>query len=535
MVILEVQKDSNRQLQNIANILAGAKKVVVVTGAGISTNCGIPVSLQVLFIEALTNYTFKDFRSEEGLYSLIQAQRDASISRISPASPRKRPPLAQRSCIKVTPTKRPVQKLSVPHNIKGKDLFDAQLWKDLTSTSVFYAFIASLRRKIHEDVKKTTPTHRFIRTLRDKRKLVRCYTQNIDGLESREELCTDMDRGKGNRSRFTKQSLQKPKTTVRVMPNGDLDGGCEVVQLHGDLEVLRCTLCQQTCPWDENRHDARLLAGKAPTCESCLYTNQDRQDRGKRGTKIGTLRPNLVLYGEEHPLADSIGKISSHDLGLSPDVLLILGTSLHVHGLKVLVKEFAKSVHARAGGKGNVIFVNLSKPSESVWKDVFDYWVAMDCDEWVASVRRHRPDLFQVQNELNLSVKKPQINKAPKVISQSPLLGKEEEEKENIAVNQISTPKKQTPRPMVVVNSPHKSSPTRNQIFSMKGTKRSNEQPYSIPVVQLPTPPSTGHKKTCLNTPTKRSLTDSYRRMCETPSKRRRNAIVPIWEDDDEA
>lgn len=44
MTILKVGKDDNRQLQNVANILAAADKVVVVTGAGISTNCGIPVS-----------------------------------------------------------------------------------------------------------------------------------------------------------------------------------------------------------------------------------------------------------------------------------------------------------------------------------------------------------------------------------------------------------------------------------------------------------------------------------------------------------
>jgi len=45
MAILEVKKDNNRQLQNIASTLAAAKKIVVITGAGISTNCGIPVSI----------------------------------------------------------------------------------------------------------------------------------------------------------------------------------------------------------------------------------------------------------------------------------------------------------------------------------------------------------------------------------------------------------------------------------------------------------------------------------------------------------
>lgn len=44
MTILEIAKSDNRQLQNIANVLAVAKRVVVITGAGISTNCGIPVN-----------------------------------------------------------------------------------------------------------------------------------------------------------------------------------------------------------------------------------------------------------------------------------------------------------------------------------------------------------------------------------------------------------------------------------------------------------------------------------------------------------
>ena len=46
MGIIELNKGDNRELQNIANILASSKRVVVVTGAGISTNCGIPVCYQ---------------------------------------------------------------------------------------------------------------------------------------------------------------------------------------------------------------------------------------------------------------------------------------------------------------------------------------------------------------------------------------------------------------------------------------------------------------------------------------------------------
>ncbi len=49
MTIPQVTPESNGQLQSIANTLAAAKKVIVFTGAGISTNCGIPVSLEFFY------------------------------------------------------------------------------------------------------------------------------------------------------------------------------------------------------------------------------------------------------------------------------------------------------------------------------------------------------------------------------------------------------------------------------------------------------------------------------------------------------
>jgi hypothetical protein len=92
------------------------------------------------------------------------------------------------------------------------------------------------------------------------------------------------------------------------------------------------------------------------------------------------VRPNVVLYGEPNPVSDDISSIMAHDLKFGPDLLLIMGTSLKVHGIKNLVKEFAKSVHSKKNGK--VVFINQSQPAESSWKDVIDYWVEVDCDEW---------------------------------------------------------------------------------------------------------------------------------------------------------
>ena len=44
MPTINVGPGSNLELQEIADVLGKSKKVIVVTGAGISTNCGIPVS-----------------------------------------------------------------------------------------------------------------------------------------------------------------------------------------------------------------------------------------------------------------------------------------------------------------------------------------------------------------------------------------------------------------------------------------------------------------------------------------------------------
>jgi hypothetical protein len=43
MGLREVTVEDERAMQEIADALAGSHKILVVTGAGISTSCGIPV------------------------------------------------------------------------------------------------------------------------------------------------------------------------------------------------------------------------------------------------------------------------------------------------------------------------------------------------------------------------------------------------------------------------------------------------------------------------------------------------------------
>lgn len=331
-------------------------------------------------------------------------------------------------------------------NMKGKDLFDAAIWSDPLRTSVFYTFATTLRQKV-KDIEPTS-SHRFISHLRDRGKLVRCYTQNIDQIEEKVGLSTSLQDGPGSRGRFSRrstantnqlnkmveeassadqsaaeksqqssdsepsqqsQSSQPEGTETPPVPETEessLDAhkppaknprrelprsGVECVFLHGSLELLRCFLCGRVCSWDEGK-ELETMSGQQPECPHCVGATTAREEKGKRALGVGKLRPDIVLYGEEHPNSHLISPIVTHDLALSPDLLLILGTSLRVHGLKVMVREFAKAVHTK-GGK--VVFVNFTKPPESSWGDVIDYWIEWDCDAWVADLQDKIPKLWQ--------------------------------------------------------------------------------------------------------------------------------------------
>jgi NAD-dependent SIR2 family protein deacetylase len=298
-------------------------------------------------------------------------------------------------------------------NLKGKDLFDSIIWSDALSTSIFYTFISSLRQRILNDVKNTTETHKFIRALRDAGRLVRNYTQNIDMLESREGLCTELERGTGNRTRFSQKFQREPRPTVETGASTP-DSGVEVVHLHGSLDKLRCGLCAKPSSWDEEDRHQATLAGEAPDCPWCVANSAHREGKGRRSLAVGRLRPDIVLYGEEHPSAHLVAPLITHDLSLGPDILLILGTSLRVHGLKVMVREFAKAVHGK-GGK--VVFVNMTKPPESIWGDVIDYWVEWDCDAWVADLKERRKDIWLPQGA---SIDSHAKEERPKTVAKNP-------------------------------------------------------------------------------------------------------------------
>ncbi|KAG8966069.1 hypothetical protein FRC03_012553 [Tulasnella sp. 419] len=336
-----------KTLTSIAQAVARSKRVVVVTGAGISCSCGIP-----------------DFRSTDGLYNLVKAKYPNVV-------------------------------------VKGRDLFDASLFRDPTSSAIFYTFIAGLKASI--DSAQPSPTHHFIKTLDTKGKLLRSYTQNIDGLEERSGLLgtsSDEVKGKGKGKAKGKLRLNEVKSVL----------------LHGDIHRVRCTMCSASFMCTQEHLD-KFNTGVPPDCPECSARSLARVARSARPIAIGTLRPAIVLYDEPHPLGDEIGAIETRDLARKPDLLIIMGTSLKVHGLKKLVKEFANTIHQNESASSQktqttgsrsflnkVIFVNKTPPS-SEWAGIIDYHVAGSTDAWVEQVlavwKKCRPSDWEAQQTLD--------------------------------------------------------------------------------------------------------------------------------------
>ncbi|WRT64600.1 uncharacterized protein IL334_001533 [Kwoniella shivajii] len=111
-------------LEDALRLIRDSKKIIILSGAGISTSCGIP-----------------DFRSSTGLYSKLQEEGKYNLD-------------------------------------DPQQMFDIHYFKE--NPQVFYSFA----KQIYPSNFIPSPCHRWIKMLEDKGKLLRNYTQNIDTLES---------------------------------------------------------------------------------------------------------------------------------------------------------------------------------------------------------------------------------------------------------------------------------------------------------------------------------------------------------------
>ena len=125
--------------------------------------------------------------------------------------------------------------------------------------------------------------HRFICALNEKKKLLRNYSQNIDGLELLAGL--------------------EPR---------------KLVQVHGTIDTLKCTACKKRKTLNTCIHD--ILAGGVLRC-SCK--------------KEGIMKPEITFFGERLP--DAFFRAMKSDLHAT-SLVIVMGTSLKVKLTRACVR-----------------------------------------------------------------------------------------------------------------------------------------------------------------------------------------------------
>lgn len=288
--------DRTQALESLLKALRKRRKIVVIAGAGISVSAGIP-----------------DFRSSQGLFRSLRAEHKLKSS--------------------------------------GKELFDASVYKDDSSTSSFHDMVSKLSQ-LSENAEPTL-FHRLLARLSTEGRLLRLYTQNVDGLESK---------------------LPPLATTVPLSHKAPWP---KTIQLHGGLAKMMCQKCRQISDFKEE-----LFRGSMPPqCPDCLTRDNIRTEHaGKRSHGVGRLRPRIVLYNEHNPDDEAIGAVTTADFRTRPDAVIVVGTSMKIPAVRRITAEMCKIVRDRK--EGTTIWINHDPaPPGKDLEDCWDLIVRGDADE----------------------------------------------------------------------------------------------------------------------------------------------------------
>jgi NAD-dependent SIR2 family protein deacetylase len=386
-----------------------AKRIMVITGAGVSVAGGIP-----------------DFRSEGGLFDQIRKNPRGTIRRGQELFDAKWITGMRLVMEEQLPAKHDEGQRDEEHEEDSSEEFYFDKEKNnsagvgekpgtdsctylVEGTRSFLSFMAELKQLI--DRAEPTKTHRFLKYLSERKRLLRVYTQNIDCLEEKVGLKlathenvklftihpiklnepssspgTEFDHSQPSTSECSQsltQSSLKSEDSMVATESLEIDEECRVVLLHGSLHHVICTSCDSKTGFT-GLVEETFRQGLAMLCPECELIQSVREAGGLRRRSIGILRPDIVLYNEPHPRGDWVASIFETDLKRRPDLLLIIGTSLRIPGCKHFIKRASKSVRAQ---KGKVIFINNLPPtSPKEWIDIFDAHLMGDCDDIVQKI-----------------------------------------------------------------------------------------------------------------------------------------------------
>lgn len=226
--------------------------------------------------------------------------------------------------------------------IGGMELFTYNFGIKAETRKTYLNYISSLKQLCVSS--KPNPTHEFLANFPKSR----IYTQNIDGLE--EEAGVLFDKTKNSKG----------------------------VYLHGNLQYLVCQYCGFKKEFTAEE-SIKFSNGEEIECINCLKRREHCLRNGIRKKPVGLLHPGIVHYQQIHPDGAFIGRMVESDKDL--DLLVVIGTSLVVEGVKKIVRMFSRC----EGVSGRRILVNLTPP-KSEWKGCFDYFYEGDCMDFIKAV-----------------------------------------------------------------------------------------------------------------------------------------------------
>ncbi|XP_054166819.1 NAD-dependent protein deacetylase sirtuin-1-like isoform X2 [Oppia nitens] len=218
-------------IDDCVKLINKCNRIVVLTGAGVSVSCGIP-----------------DFRSRDGIY--------ARLSKDFPDLP------------------------------DPQAMFDIHYFR--RDPRPFFKFA----KEIYPGLFKPSISHRFIRFLENKNKLLRNYTQNIDTLEK----AAGIDR---------------------------------VITCHGSFATATCTHCKYRVDASVIKDD--IFEQRIPKCPHCPPDLDD----------MAVMKPDIVFFGEG--LSDEFHSAMSHDKD-DCDLLIVMGSSLKVRPVALIPNSIPESV-----------------------------------------------------------------------------------------------------------------------------------------------------------------------------------------------
>jgi NAD+-dependent protein deacetylase SIR2 len=290
--------DVRIELFQLIRVLRQKKNIIVIAGAGISASAG-SMSLSSLFLLRLLNGLVSTFE--------MMSNRESDLFRAS---------------------------THLTDDLK-------QVWYDMCSS-----------------VEHASPTqfHQLIAKIAKEDRLLRLYTQNIDGLEAQLPL----------------METEIPLPSKPPWP--------KTIQLHGDLRTTRCV----RNPLHLARFDPALFdQGLVQDCDACrtleLENQAEKKDHKRRKRQPIALTPRIYLY-EDNTFADidAIQKVQAADTKKKVGAVIVVGTALKVVGAKKLAIDLCRRVRECGGFTA---WINLKSPTQALKNLDLDLVIKGDCEK----------------------------------------------------------------------------------------------------------------------------------------------------------